>query len=171
MTKERAPGAVRQALSCSIARELVRRLKDLKKTVAAAESCSAGLAADLIASIPGASRVLWGSFVSYTPEAKRCMLGVSEECLKLYGAVSRETACAMARGAMERSGADFAFSITGLAGPGGDEAGMPAGTVWIATMRRGENPGAMLFHFQGSRNRVRRKAASKALEILLKQIS
>ena len=154
-----------------VPRKLVRRLKALKKTVAAAESCSAGLAADLIAGIPGASRVLWGSFVSYTPEAKYRMLGVSEECLNLYGAVSRETACAMARGALEHSGADFSFSITGLAGPGGDETGMPAGIVWIAIMRRGENPEPALFHFKGSRNRVRLKAAEKALEILLKKIT
>ena len=156
-------------LSRSRARDLVRRLTVLEKTVAIAESCSCGLAADLIARIPGASRVLWGSFVSYTPEAKLQMLGVGEECLAQYGAVSRETACAMAQGALERSGADFAFSITGLAGPGGDGE-LPAGTVWIATAKQGESPEAELFHFRGSRNQVRKKAAEKALEQLLKKL-
>ena len=156
--------------SNSKARELVRRLTYLNKTVAAAESCSAGLAADLIAQIPGASKVFWGSFVSYTSEAKFRMLGLEEDCLNLYGEVSRETACAMARGAMERSGADFAFSITGLAGPGGDGTGKKAGTVWIATVQQGENPEATLFYFPGSRNKVRRKAAEKALEKILKKL-
>ena len=156
---------IKRILPRSRARELVRCLTDLRSTVVAAESCSAGMAADLIARIPGASKIFWGSFVSYTPEAKRLMLGVEEECLKLYGAVSQECACAMVRGALEKSGADFAFSITGFAGPGGE-----AGTVWIATVRQGGNPDAELFHFRGSRNQVRRKAAEKALEKLLKLI-
>ena len=160
-----------QILSRSKAWELVRRLAALNMTVVGAESCTAGLASDLIARIPGASRVFWGSFVCYTPEAKFRMLGVGEDCLRKYGAVSRETVCSMARGALERSGADYAFSITGLAGPGGDGAGMPAGTVWIAIVQKGENPEAVLFHFRGSRNRVRRKAAEKALEKLLKKLS
>jgi PncC family amidohydrolase len=97
------------------------------------------------------------------------MLGVREECLSEFGAVSKETACAMAQGALERSGAGYAFSITGLAGPGGDGT-KPAGTVWIATVRQGEAPEATLFHFGGSRNQVRRKAAEKALEQLLKKL-
>jgi len=151
----------------SRAKELVRRLSVLGKTVAAAESCTAGLAADLIARIPGASRVFWGSFVSYSPEAKIRMLGAEEKTLKQYGTVSRETACAMARGALERSGADYAFSVTGVAGPGGD-GGIPAGTVWIATAQKDNEVRAELFEFRGSRNRVRRKAAEKALDELLK---
>ena len=158
-----------QILFRSRARELIRRLNDLNMTVAAAESCTAGLAADLIARIPGASRVLWGSYVSYTPEAKFRMLGVGEDCLSQFGAVSRETACAMAQGALDKSGAGYAFSITGLAGPGGDGT-RTAGTVWIATVRQGEHPEAALFHFRGSRNQVRRKAAEKALEQLLKKL-
>ena len=93
------------------------------------------------------------------------MLGVDEECLEQYGAVSRECACAMAQGALEKSGADFVFSITGFAGPGGE-----AGTVWIATVGQGGSPDAELFHFRGSRNQVRRKAAEKALEKLLKLV-
>ena len=157
------------SILCSRARELVRRLSVLNTTVAAAESCTAGLAAALIARIPGASRVLWGSFVTYTPEAKIRMLGVGEECLRQNGAVSMETACAMARLALERSNAGYAFSITGLAGPGGDGK-MPAGTVWIATVRKGEEPEAVLFRFRGSRNQIRLRAAEKALELLLRKL-
>ncbi|MDR0312406.1 MAG: CinA family protein [Treponema sp.] len=152
------------------AKKLVQRLTALNKSVAAAESCTAGMAASLIAGIPGASRVLWGSYVSYTPEAKIMMLGVGNEILDQFGAVSKECACAMAQGALEKSGADFAFSVTGLAGPGGDETGNAAGTVWIAAARQGEKAQATLYHFTGSRNRIRRKAAEKALDVILKKL-
>jgi PncC family amidohydrolase len=152
------------------AKKLVQRLTALNKSVAAAESCTAGLASSMIAGIPGASRVLWGSYISYTPEAKIMMLGVGNDILEQFGAISRECACAMVQGALEKSGADFAFSVTGLAGPGGDGTGNPAGTVWIAAARQGEEAQASLYHFTGSRNRVRRKAAEKALDVILKKI-
>jgi PncC family amidohydrolase len=170
MLPKRCWGFPWQILSGSKAREIIHRLTDQNMTVAAAESCTAGLASDLIARIPGASRVLWGSYVSYTTEAKFRMLGIEEAYLKQFGAVSRETACAMAQGALERSGAGYAFSITGLAGPGG-EGELTAGTVWIATVRQGDYPEAVLFHFRGSRNLIRRKAAQKALEQLLKKLA
>jgi PncC family amidohydrolase len=149
---------------------LTALLKKLGKTAVLAESCTAGLAADLIARVPGASAVLWGSFVTYAAEAKIRMLGVGEDTLRRYGAVSRETAGAMASGAMAKSGADFALSVTGLAGPDGDGSGVPVGTVWIGLARRGEEPRAELFHFSGSRNAVRQAAAEKAVEELLKYV-
>ncbi|MDR3140001.1 MAG: nicotinamide-nucleotide amidohydrolase family protein, partial [Treponema sp.] len=93
---------------------LIQKLAQSSRTVAAAESCTAGLVADFLARVPGASRVFWGAFVCYTPQAKVKMLGLDEETLRVYGAVSRETARAMARGALERSGADMAVSVTGL---------------------------------------------------------
>jgi len=148
------------------AEDLVSRLEAEGKTVAAAESCTAGLAAALIARVPGASRVLWGSFVTYSVDAKVRMLGVPEETVARYGAVSRETARAMALQALERSGADYAFSITGLAGPGGDGSGVPVGSVWIALARRGGPVEPRLFRFPGDREAVRRAAAEKALEEL-----
>jgi len=149
-------------------KEFIRLLKISGYTVAAAESCTAGMAAALIAGIPGASRVLWGSFVCYTPEAKFRMLGVGEDVLRQFGAVSRETACAMADGALEKSGADCAFSITGIAGPGTDDSGLPAGTVWIGTVKRGGKAEAAVFNFSGSRNRIRRKAAEQAFYEIMK---
>jgi PncC family amidohydrolase len=97
------------------------------------------------------------------------MLGLEEEALNRYGAVSRETACAMVKGALERSGADMAVSVTGLAGPGGDGTGTPVGTVWIGTMVRGGEPGAAVFRYSGSRNEVRISAAEDALGELIKQ--
>jgi PncC family amidohydrolase len=134
-----------------------------------AESCTGGLAADLIARIPGASRVLWGSFVAYTPAAKAGMLGLDPRLLEQYGAVSRETACALAEGALEKSGVHLAAAVTGLAGPAGDGSAVPVGTVWIATAIRGA-AAARAFHFQGSRNEVRIFAAAAVLEEALKRL-
>jgi PncC family amidohydrolase len=151
--------------------ELVRRLEGLGKKVAAAESCTAGLAADLIGRIPGASRVFWGSFVTYSVDAKVRMLGIDRALIEKFGAVSRETALAMAGGALEKSGADYALSVTGLAGPGGDGSGLPVGTVWIATASAKGESRASVFRFQGERNEIRRAAAQKAITELLARLS
>jgi PncC family amidohydrolase len=151
------------------AQTLVRRLTESSRTMVLAESCTAGLAADMVARIPGASGVLWGSFVSYSVEAKIAMLGLDRGRLTQYGPVSRETACDMAAGALEKSGAFIAAAITGLAGPGGDGSAVPVGTVWIAAAtRRGSS--AWVYHFSGERNEVRFQAAQTALEKLLEAV-
>ena len=149
---------------------LINRLAAASQTVAVAESCTAGLVADLLAQVPGASRVLWGSFVSYTVTAKIKMLGLEEALIERYGAVSQETACAMARAVMERSAADMAVSVTGLAGPEGDGTSTPVGTVWIGTLLRGKEPTSRRFHYTGSRNEVRKAAAADAIRELLAQV-
>ena len=153
------------------AERLVRILTERGELLAAAESCTGGLAADHIVRIPGASGVFWGSFVCYTEGAKQKMLGLPEEFIKSHGAVSQPVALAMAEGALEKSGASWAFSVTGLAGPGGGTEETPLGTVWIGLARR-EGQGligseARLFHFSGSRRDIREAAASAALEALL----
>ena len=170
----------------ALSEELVRILTARGKMIAVAESCTAGLAADMIARIPGASKVLWGSFVSYTADAKFKMLGVPEELIEEHGAVSRPVALAMAEGALEKSGASWALSITGLAGPGGD--GVPVGTVWIGLAGPAEESAgpqaepwtkprakpsrseAKCFLFKGSRNEVREAAASAGLKEVLTKI-
>ena len=129
------------------------------QSVALAESCTAGLAADLLGSVPGASKVFWGSFICYTVQAKISMLGLDAQRLDKFGLVSRETACDMAQAALAKSSAFIAGAVTGLAGPGGDGNGLVAGTVWIATARRDSEPRALLFNFSGSRNEVRAQAA------------
>jgi PncC family amidohydrolase len=149
---------------------LIRKLTAASRSLAAAESCTAGLVADLLAQVPGASKVFWGSFVCYAAEAKQRMLGIEPEFILRYGAVSGETARAMARGALERSGADTAVSVTGLAGPGDDGSGLPVGTVWIGTVLRGGEPEAVMFHYTGSRNTVRMAAARDALRVLMDKI-
>jgi nicotinamide-nucleotide amidase len=157
-----------------IAEEIVRLLASGGEMIAAAESCTAGLAADLIARVPGASRVFWGSFVTYSPDAKVGMLGVSGELIKKEGAVSRGVALAMAEGALNKSGASWAFSITGLAGPDGNGSEVPVGTVWIGIAEKGGDKGikseAKMFRFTGSRNEVREAAAKTALEEVIKKI-
>jgi len=154
----------------------VESLGSRGETAAGAESCTAGLTADLITRIPGASKVFWGSFVSYTADAKIKMLGVSKELIEKHGEVSRPVALAMAEGALERSSAFWAFSVTGLAGPGGDSSGTPVGTIWIGVAGRdGKTSGplrseAKKFFFKGNRNEVREAAAIAALSELLKRI-
>ena len=158
-----------------LADELITILARRKEMFAAAESCTAGLAADIIASVSGASKVFWGSFVTYTVDAKIKMLGMPETFLKEHGAVSRPVALAMAEGALEKSGASWAFSITGLAGPDGDGSGVPVGTVWIGIAGH-DSSGSLcseadVFLFSGNRNKVRKAAAIAALRKLLEKIN
>lgn len=134
--------------------------------IVTAESCTAGMVADLLASVPGASRVFWGGFVCYSPGAKTRMLGIEGALLEKYGLVSRETVQAMALGALRQSGADLAVSVTGLAGPGGDGSGLPVGTVWIGTASRNGWCEALMYRYAGSRQEVRLAAAREALEVL-----
>ena len=113
--------------------DLCRR-KQLK--IAAAESCTGGLLDAVLTEIPGSSDVLERGFVTYSNEAKQAMLGVPSTVLERHGAVSRETAEAMARGAVAHAPVDLAVSITGIAGPGGATAGKPVGLVHFAAASR-----------------------------------
>jgi PncC family amidohydrolase len=148
----------------SLAVALVKKLAAASQKIALAESCTAGLVSGLIAGVPGASGVLWGSFVCYTVEAKAAMLGLDPARIEQFGAVSSETACAMAEAALEKSGADIAASVTGLAGPDGDGTAVPVGTVWVASARRGKRADAVKFHFSGARNEVRSAAACEVIK-------
>jgi nicotinamide-nucleotide amidase len=107
-----------------------------KLRIAAAESCTGGLLTATLTEIPGSSDVLDRGFVTYSNEAKTEMVGVPASTLARHGAVSRETAEAMARGALAEAGVDLAVSITGIAGPGGATAGKPIGLVHLAAAAR-----------------------------------
>lgn len=110
---------------------IVRLLTDRKQTLALAESCTGGAIGNRITNVPGASAVFLAGLITYSNDAKQQFLGVRTETLAAYGAVSEETAKEMAEGARLKTGADFAISVTGIAGPGGGTPEKPVGTVWI----------------------------------------
>jgi len=156
---------------------LVELLAQSGRTLVLAESCTAGLVSDLVARVNGASAVLWGSFVCYSPGAKELMLGIDGGFIARHGPVSREVAGEMAVRALRKAGASFSGAVTGLAGPTGDGSATPVGTVWVAFALSGkpgaaEDPGAVLaterkICFPGNRAEVRMQAAVAVLEGLL----
>jgi nicotinamide-nucleotide amidase len=137
------------------AQTLVHELKERSLTLVLSESCTAGLVSSFIAGVPGASAVLWGSFVCYTPEAKVSMLDIDMALISTHGAVSRETVTSMALGALQKSGADIAAAVTGLAGPDGDGSNTPVGTVWIAAAQKGGTIKVNVHRFTDCREAVR----------------
>lgn len=156
----------------ALAERVIAANSAVGRKVAVAESCTGGLVAAALTEIAGSSAVLDRGFVTYSNEAKAEMLGVSEDLIDTFGAVSVAVAWAMAQGALSRSGADVAVAITGIAGPGGGSDQKPVGTVVFACAERGDNPEqaqAELKYFAEARTRseVRRQAALVALELLL----
>lgn len=139
------------------------------RTVALAESCTGGLVSAALTEIAGSSAVLDRGFVTYSNAAKHDVLGVSDDILETFGAVSIATVWAMAQGALRHSKADVAVAISGIAGPDGGSAQKPVGTVVFACARRGEEDVlAEERHFDGdSRAAVRHQATLVALELLL----
>jgi nicotinamide-nucleotide amidase len=140
----------------------VRKLK-----VATAESCTGGLVAGALTEIAGSSDVVDRGFVTYSDEAKQQMLGVSAETIKTFGAVSRQTAEAMARGALGKADADLAISITGIAGPGGGSKDKPVGLVhFAAASRSGALTHKEMRYGDVGRGEVREKSVLEALHML-----
>jgi len=154
----------------TLAKKVYQKLSSQHLSLVCAESCTAGLVADILASVPGISAVFWGSFVCYQNTAKQEMLGIDESLIKTYSPVSKEIAESMVIGALQHSTADIAVAITGIAGPESDESGVPVGTVWISAGKRGKHPISILHHLKGSRQRIRKQSAKKALELVLQVI-
>lgn len=156
------------------ARRVVEANRAVGRTVALAESCTGGLVGAALTEIPGSSDVLIASIVSYANEAKISLLGVGNDIVETFGAVSVATAWAMARGMVARSGADVAVSITGVAGPNGGTEKKPVGTVVFAKATRGVDPNdidAEKRHFPNTgRGGVRLQAALCALELLMPDV-
>jgi nicotinamide-nucleotide amidase len=151
------------------ARELLDLCKHKKLTLATAESCTGGLLAATLTEIPGSSQVIDRAFVSYSNAAKQAMLGVPAVTLETYGAVSRETAEAMAKGALAQSPVELAISITGIAGPTGAQPGKPIGLVHFAVASRS----GQLLHQERKfgeigRTQVRNQSVLQALAMLRK---
>ncbi len=148
------------------ASEVIARLQG--RTLATAESCTGGGIGAALTAVSGASAVYKGGIISYINEVKANLLGVDPIVLDTLGAVSAPVAEAMARGVRERLNADVAVSVTGLAGPGGDDRGNPVGRVYVGysdetvTLSRE-------FTFPGNRDAVREQAVQAALEFILSQ--
>ncbi len=150
--------------------ELIERLRAAGLMLATAESCTGGLIAGLITSVPGSSDVLDCGFVTYSNDAKTRMVGVPPELIAGHGAVSEEVARAMAEGALKHSSADIAVAVTGVAGPGGGSVLKPVGLVHCAAARKGHQTITRVLRLGGiGRDAVRmetvRVAVAMAYEI------
>ena len=148
------------SLSCKV-------LDALKgKTLVTAESCTGGGIGAVLTAVPGSSEVYKGGIISYTNWVKHNLLGVDQQLLDRVGAVSAPVAEAMAVGARRRLEADVAVSVTGLAGPGGDDYGHTVGTVFVGYSDCAVTQ-SREYHFSGDRENVRQQAAEAALNMVL----
>ena len=156
-------------MATSLCCKVLDALRAKGKTLATAESLTGGGIGNALTAIPGASEVYKGGVISYVNEVKRDVLGVPQEILDRYGAVSAWTAGYMASGVRKLLKADYAISVTGLAGPGGDEFGHSVGTVYIGFE---SNPKSLVkqYHFTGTREEIRCQTIEKALELILEHI-
>jgi nicotinamide-nucleotide amidase len=155
----------------SIQEVCFRLLKDRGLTLGTAESCTGGLIAKLLTDLPGSSQVFRGGVVSYTNQVKANVLGVPQDLLDQYGAVSPQVAEAMARGAKAVLGCDLAIATTGVAGPDSDDRGNPVGLVYLALAYEDQcivkewNAGNV------TRERVRRQGAQTALDLVRRHLT
>jgi nicotinamide-nucleotide amidase len=153
-----------------LAGRVAKRLRSARETLVTAESCTGGLLAKCLTDLPGSSDWFERGWVTYSNEAKQVELGVAADALARHGAVSEAIALAMVRGALEKTDANHAISVTGIAGPSGGRRGKPVGTVWIGWGHRQRGRVSVLataYRFRGGRDAVRRQAVAAALEGLL----
>jgi nicotinamide-nucleotide amidase len=147
-----------------MAQDMGRVARRRNVMIATAESCTGGGVAAAITRISGSAKWFDRGFVTYHNLAKQQMLGVREATLHRYGAVSEAVARQMAAGALRRSQADIAVSVTGIAGPTGGTKDKPVGTVWFAWAAKGNPVQARMFRFKGDRYEVRRQTVAVALQ-------
>ena len=145
-------------------------LQAAEKRLATAESCTGGWVVKCLTDIPGSSAWVERSFITYSNVAKQEMLGVAPEMLETEGAVSEGVVAQMALGALDRSSADIAVALSGIAGPDGGSPAKPVGTVWLSWCLRGAAPHCELQLFGGDREGVRRSAVICALEGVLSRL-
>jgi nicotinamide-nucleotide amidase len=144
-------------------------LRAKRQTLSVAESCTGGLIAMRLTDVPGSSEYFMEGAVTYSNEAKMRRLGVSAEILESNGAVSAQTAEAMASGMREKSSTDFAIAVTGVAGPGGGSEEKPVGTVFIGYADN-EQSKSVKFVFPGDRELIRWRSSQAALDYLRRQL-
>lgn len=147
----------------ALALRLGRLCQQRNLVVATAESCTGGWVAQVITDIPGSSQWFDTGYVTYSNESKQRLLGVPEQVLREFGAVSEETVEAMALGALRAGAANLSVAISGVAGPDGGTPLKPVGTVWFAWAAHGRLLQTALAHFEGDRHAVREQAVQRAL--------
>lgn len=145
-------------------------LREKKATIALAESCTGGLISHRITNVPGSSAYFERGIIAYSNQAKVDYLGVSGEILKDFGAVSSETAMAMASGIRKAANSTFGLAVTGIAGPGGGTAEKPVGLVYIA-IAGPKGTEVSSFRFDGDRAGIKEKTVEAALEWLLSEVN
>ena len=152
-----------------LAVRLGARCTDLGLRVATVESCTGGLVGHLITEVPGSSAYFVGGFVTYSDDMKRQAVGVPDEVLAAHGAVSAQVAVAMATGGRQRTAADLAVSVTGIAGPDGGSPAKPVGLTYVAVADR---TGSVVrrYAWTGDRAENKRRSAGAALELLLERL-
>ncbi len=154
-----------------IAQRIIEQATAKKLMIVLAESCTGGMLAAALTDIAGSSKVVERGLVTYSNQAKIELLNVSEETLAEYGAVSAETARAMAVGALTNARrAGIALSVTGIAGPGGGSSEKPVGLVHFAVVRRDQIAHDEHHVFQGTRREVRHSALEVGLNLILNQL-
>jgi nicotinamide-nucleotide amidase len=154
----------------TISLSLQNAMVEKGKTLALAESCTGGYLSHLITKNRGSSQYFFGSFVTYSNEMKQSILGVPLAILSSFGAVSYETVECMVQGALEKSSADIAIAVTGIAGPDGGSQEKPVGTVWMAIAERGKDLEIGVKIFSGSRFEVIKNVSELALTALYRKI-
>lgn len=159
------PEAIIDTEGLPLPEAVLKMLSAQGSTVSVAESCTGGGLGFLLTETSGSSAVFHRGFLTYSNQAKTDLLGVEPGILERHGAVSEETALAMAKGCLERSGAAYAVAITGIAGPDGGSPEKPVGTVWIGVASNGLAV-ARLYKFRGDRNTIRWRSAYSALNQL-----
>lgn len=150
-------------------KRVIEKLRERGLLLATAESCTGGLCAKRLTDVAGASQVFCGGVVSYVNDVKMRLLGVKEETLAKFGAVSGETAREMAEGVRKATGADVAVSVTGVAGPSSDEMGNVVGTVFIAFSSERETVSEKL-QLSGDREKIREQSVNAMLWLAMRKI-
>ncbi len=167
--RERLGAAVFGEGDDTLAGAVVARLAERRLTVTTAESCTGGLLAGALTSVPGSSAVFREGVIAYADDAKRSRLGVPEALIAAHGVVSEPVAIAMAEGQRARAGADVALAISGIAGPDGGTPGKPVGTVALA-LADARGSLAVARHWMGARDEVRQRSVTAALDLLRRRL-
>ena len=150
-----------------LAQITVEQLTSKAAMLCTAESCTGGLIAGALTSIAGSSSAVHGGFITYSNRAKTDMLGVPEKMIEEHGAVSKQTACAMAEGAAKNANTDISVAVTGIAGPGGATPGKPVGTVHFACWYNGRTNHIKRMFGDIGRDEVREETVRVALTLVL----